>query len=73
MERIKIVIGTQVWTDAQTLERALADTPEVQIVSGPTTASGVYRDATEMDADLVLLSPTLPGFRPDLVSERPTC
>ncbi len=69
MERIKIVIGTQVWTDAQTLERALADTPEVQIISGPTTASGVYRDATEMDADLVLLSPTLPGFRPDLVSE----
>ncbi len=69
LERIKIVIGTRVWTDAQAIERALSDVPEFQIVAGPTTASGVYRDATEMDADVVLFSPTLPGFRPDLVSE----
>ncbi len=51
------------------IERALSDVPEFQIVAGPATASGVYRDATEMDADVVLFSPTLPGFRPDLVSE----
>ncbi len=69
MERIKIVIGTKVWSDTQAIERALADTPELQIVAGPTTASGVFRDATEMEADIVLLSPTLPGFRPELVSE----
>ncbi len=69
MERIKIVIGTKVWNDAQRLERALAEIPEMQIVAGPTTASGVFADATEMEADLVLLSPTLPGFRSELVSE----
>ena len=69
MERIKIVIGTKVWSDTQVVEQALADTPELQIIAGPTTASGVFRDATEMDADVVLLSPTLPGFRPELVSE----
>ncbi len=69
MERIKIVIGTKVWDDAHSLERALSDMPEMQIVAGPTTASGVFSDATEMEADLVLLSPTLPGFRPELVSE----
>ncbi len=69
MERIKIVIGTKVWDDAQRLERALSDMPEMQIVAGPTTASGVFSDATEMEADIVLLSPTLPGFRPELVSE----
>ena len=69
MERIKIVIGTKVWDDAHSLERALSDMPEMQIVAGPTTASGVFSDATEMEADVVLLSPTLPGFRPELVSE----
>lgn len=69
MERIKIVIGTKVWDDAKTLEAALADTPEMQVVAGPTTASGVFNDATEQEADVVLLSPTLPGFRPELVSE----
>jgi DNA-binding NarL/FixJ family response regulator len=69
MERIKVVIGTKVWRDTQAIERALADTPEIQIVAGPTTASGVLRDAVEMEADVVLLSPTLPGFRPELVSD----
>lgn len=69
MERIKIVIGTKVWDDAQRLERALSEMPEMQVVAGPTTASGVFSDATEMEADIVLLSPTLPGFRPELVSE----
>ena len=69
MERIKIVIGTKVWDDMQRLERALSEIPELQIVAGPTTASGVFTDATEMEADLVLLAPTLPGFRSELVSE----
>jgi pilus assembly protein CpaE len=69
MERIKIVIGTKAWNDAQRLERALAEIPEMQIIAGPTTASGVFNDATEMEADIVLLSPTLPGFRSELVSE----
>ncbi len=69
MERIKIVIGTKVWDDMQRLERALSEIPELQIVAGPTTGSGVFTDATEMEADLVLLAPTLPGFRSELVSE----
>jgi len=69
MDRIKVIIGTKVWRDTQTIERALADTPEIQIVAGPTTASGVLHDAVEMEADVILLSPTLPGFRPELVSD----
>lgn len=69
MERINIVIGTKVWADTQAIERALADVPEFRIVAGPTTASGVLRDAVEMEADVVLLSPTLPGFSPELVSD----
>ena len=31
MERIKIVIGTKVWNDAQRLERALSEIPEMQL------------------------------------------
>lgn len=68
MERIKIVLAMN-WRDAQGVEAALKDVPEMEIVSMSTTASGAYRDATEMEADLVLLSPLIPGFQASLISD----
>jgi MinD-like ATPase involved in chromosome partitioning or flagellar assembly len=69
IEMIKVVVACQSWAETQAIDAALRDHPEMQVVAGPTTASQAFKDATEMEADVVLLSPQIPGFSAGLIGD----
>jgi len=65
----RVVVGYKNWNDLRTLSAALEQSGDFQIVSAEQSAQGVYDAAIQMDADVVLLSPLVTGYRPELVRD----
>jgi len=71
MSTIKVVIGyTDYRGEMEPLSLALALDSRLVVVSATNRgAQAVFDDAVSLGADVVLLSPLLPGYRPELVQD----
>jgi len=71
MSVIKVVVGyTDYRGEMEPLSVALSVDPGTEVVSATNRgAQAVFDDAVSLGADVVLLSPLLPGYRPELVQD----
>ncbi|HIE39421.1 MAG TPA: ParA family protein [Anaerolineales bacterium] len=65
---IRVLIATRNWQDAGAVAAALQDLNEIQVVGNPRSYQEVLDDAQSLGAQVVLLSPELTDYRPDLVA-----
>ncbi len=71
MNQIKIALGysPRQWGDVQILDAALQRDERFHVVTAATSAQQLYEDAQLLEADLALLSPLIPGYTPQLITD----
>lgn len=64
---LKMVAGVRQWGDLQQLNAVFSpgNPNGIEIVTWTNDGSRVFNDATSLDADVVILDPTLPAFEPN--------
>jgi hypothetical protein len=67
MANLKLLLALRQWGDVQQLNAVFGpgNPNGIEIVTWTQDGARVFNDATSLDADIVLIDPTLPAFEPN--------
>ena len=65
---IRVLVATRNWQDAGAISAALQSADGIEVVGNPRSYQEVLDDAANLGANVVLLSPEISDYRPELVA-----
>jgi MinD superfamily P-loop ATPase/DNA-binding NarL/FixJ family response regulator len=65
---IRVLVATRNWQDAGAISAALQSAGDIEVVGNPRSYQEVLDDAANLGANVVLLSPEISDYRPELVA-----